>query len=322
MLQYIIYQLKNNIQLSQTLLLITIVIVWIEFYWLNMDYIKLMIIFWSVIMFDFIFTYLRTGKPTFPYSWVNAWFWITFFLRTDVLILYFFAAFLAIAGKNLLRINWRHFFNPSNMWVFLTLALFPYITWSNSLQWSNYVWWITHKYIIIHSIILLFWAFITYRVYKFFKFKYFLDYTLPFILLHFILFYFLQFSPTLSTALLFFSVSFFIFTFHMISDPKTVPETSQSRFIFAINIVLAFYVLQFHINEVYAMLWSLFVNTIFLPIIWYLERYYIKKYNINYASIFSLWLSVVMIIYIYITIKTYGKLDFLFDNICHQLVCK
>jgi hypothetical protein len=57
----------------------------------------------------------------------------------------------------------------------------------------------------------------------------------------------------------------------MISDPKTVPEKSFSRFLYSINIVLTFYVLQFFINENYAILGSLFFNTIQLPIIWYLE---------------------------------------------------
>jgi len=322
MIANIIYHLKNNIQLSQTWLLISVLIIWIEFYWLNLNYFKLLTIFWSVIILDALFIKLRTNTWTFPFSWVNAWFWIAFFLRTESLFIYFFAALLAIAGKNFLRINGRHFLNPSNMGVFITLILFPYYTWVNSLQWWNYLWGITIKYIIIHTIIFFFGAFITYRVYKFFKYKYFIDYSLPFIALHLILFFSLQYSPTLTSALLFFSVSFFIFTFHMISDPKTVPQLSQTRFLYAINIVLAFYVLQFHINEVYALLWSLFVNTLFLPIIWYLEKYSIKKYNISFASVFSCIIMLIMIILIYWGILKYGKPDLLFDNICHQIICK
>lgn len=322
MISYLSDQLKNNIQISQTLLLITLVIIWIEFYGLNLNYTKLWVIFWSVIVLDAIFTKIRVWKWIFPYSWVNAWFWIAFFLRTEILAVYFFAALLAICWKNFLRIWGRHFFNPSNMWVFITLIVFPHYTWVNSLQWGNYLWSITVSYILIHILVLLFWVFITYRVYRFFKFKYFIDYSLPFIVLHIILFFFLQSNPTMSSTLLFFSVSFFIFTFHMISDPKTVPETSQTRFLYALNIVFIFYVLQFHINEVYALLWSLFVSTLFLPLLWKLENKRIKTYNINYASIFSLIFSLIMLGYIYMMISYYGKLDFLFDNICHQIICK
>jgi hypothetical protein len=57
----------------------------------------------------------------------------------------------------------------------------------------------------------------------------------------------------------------------MISDPITVPSKSSSRVFFAINIALAFYVLQFFINEAYSFILSLTINSLTLPIIWRLE---------------------------------------------------
>jgi hypothetical protein len=57
----------------------------------------------------------------------------------------------------------------------------------------------------------------------------------------------------------------------MISDPITVPTKSSSRIFFAINIALAFYALQFFINEAYSLIMSLTVNSLTLPIIWKLE---------------------------------------------------
>lgn len=322
MISKIISQLKNNIQLSQTFVLLILLVIWVEFYNLNLTYLKIFVVFTTVALSDFIFYFLRTREIKFPFSWINAAFGILFFLRTEYLLIYFFAGFLAIAWKNILRIRGRHFMNPSNMGVFITLALFPHYTWINTLQWGDYIWTPTFKYYSIIGIILLFWAFITFRVYQFFHFQYFLDYLLPFFILHIILFFVIPFHETVSTALLFFSVSFFIFMFHMMSDPKTVPETSSVRFLYATNIVLTFYILQFHINEGYAILGSLFFNTLFLPLIWFFENKNIKNTKINYAIVLYLIIITFMIVWIWISIIKYWRPDLLFDNICSQLICK
>jgi len=305
------------------LLLSIIIFIWIEFYWLNISYIKLIIIFSTVIITDAFFIKLNKWKWEFPFSWVNAWFWISFFLRTDELIIYFFAWLIAILWKNFIRIKGRHFFNPSNMGVFISLILFPHYTWVNTLQWWNYTWIVSFKYIIIISIILLFWSIITYRVFKFFNYKYFIDYLTPFLLIHIILFFTIPYHESINSALLFFSVSFFIFMFHMISDPKTVPEKWFSRFFYAINIVLTFYVLQFFINETYAMLWSLFFNTLQLPIIWYLES---KNENVKLfckkANAYLIIMNIILMLIILFLISKYWRPDLVFDNVCNQLFCK
>lgn len=312
----IIKALKENIQLSQTLILITILIIWIEFYWLNINYLKVGIIFLTVSFFDILFLKIKTWKFSFPFSWINAWFGISFFLRSDELIIYFLAWLLAIAGKNLIKIKWRHFMNPSNMWIVLVLVFFPHYTWINTLQWWNYTWIINQSYLIIITIILLFWIFITYRVYQVFKYKYFLDYTAPFLILHFILFFTIPYYESINSAILFFSVSFFIFMFHMISDPKTVPNKSLTRFFYSINIVLSFYILQFFINEWYSLLISLFINTLQLPIIWYLE-----EKNKNYI-VYILSITIIMILLIMYLVYIFWRPDLLFDNVCNQLICK
>ncbi len=312
----IIKILKENIQLSQTLLLMTILIIWIEFYWLNINYIKVWVIFLTVTFFDLIFLKMKTWKWSFPFSGINAGFGISFFLRTDELIIYFLSWLLAIAWKNLIKIKWRHFMNPSNMWIVLVLIFFPHYTWINTLQWWNYTWIINQSYVIIITIILLFWIFITYRVYQIFKYKYFLDYITPFFLLHLVLFFTIPYYESINSAILFFSVSFFIFMFHMISDPKTVPEKSITRFFYSINIVLSFYILQFFINEWYSLLISLFINTLQLPIIWKLE-----KINKNYL-LYILSISIFMITLLISLIYIFWRPDLVFDNVCNQLICK
>jgi hypothetical protein len=90
---------RNNIQTNQTLFLSCILILGIEYYSLYFNYTKLLIVFSTVIGLDALFIRIKTGKWSFPFSGVNSGFGISFFLRTDELVIYFFAGFVAIVGK-------------------------------------------------------------------------------------------------------------------------------------------------------------------------------------------------------------------------------
>lgn len=322
-MQKIISIVKNkiydNIQLNQTIILSLVLLIWIELYGINMNYLKVFIIFSTVIITDLFFNRYKFWKWIFPFSWVNAWFWISFFLRTDELLIYFFAWFLAIIWKNLLTIRWKHFMNPSNMWVVISLLFFPHYTWVNTLQWWNYTWKLTAEYILIITLLLIFWSLITYRVYKVFKYNYFKDYLLPFFILHILLFFIIVWNSSVPLALMFFSPSFFIFMFHMMSDPKTVPKKSINRFLYSISIVLTFYVLQFNMNEGYSMVFALFINTLILPLVWFFED---KNNNNNFSLILLLTLIFFMATYIYLSVIEKWNPIFFFDNICSQIFCK
>lgn len=312
---------RNNIQTNQTLFLSCILILGIEYNDIYYNYTKLFVVFLTVIGLDALFIRIKTGKWSFPYSGVNAGFGISFFLRTDELIIYFFAWFLAIVGKHIFTFKWRHFMNPSNMGVFLILILFPFYAWTSSFQWGNYSGIISSKYLLAASIVFLFGFLITYRVNKVFGFRYYFDYLLPFFLLHIVLFFIIPYSESISSALQFFGIPFFIFMFFMISDPKTVPERSESRFLYAISLVLSFYVLQFFINENYALLASLFINTLTLPLIWHWEKENCFG-EVKKATIFLLTLVFFLISSLPFLIQSYGQPDLVFDNRCSQLICK
>jgi len=313
--------LKNNIQVNQTIILSFILIIWVHFYNLDISYLEISFIFLSVIILDLFFIKFNTGKWIFPFSWLNAWFWIAFFLRSSDLIIYFFAALLAIVWKHIFKVNWKHFMNPSNMGVFLVLVLFPQYAWINSLQWWNYTGIISYEYILIFILVFLLWIFISLRVYKFFKFTYLYDLILPFFLLHSILFFIIPYYETFSIYLQFFNVSFFIFTFFMLTDPKTVPKKSLTRVFYSFSIVLTFYILQFFINEGYSILWALFINTLLLPLVWKLEQYSINKF-ITKSIVFYLLLLWLMIISILVLVNIYPRPDLVFDNLCNQLICR
>ncbi len=313
-------KIKDNIQLFQSIILSTILFVGVFFYGLDISILEIWVVFIFVIGLDFVFQnfvkHVWSQKIIFPFSWVNAAFGICFFLRSEDIWVYVLAAIIAILSKYLLTIRWKHFLNPSNAAVCMILLIFPQFTWVNTLQWWNYTWEITYLYIIAVLWVIWLWIFMMLQVRRIVHYSYLYDYILPFLLLHFALFFIIPYYEPWSSFFLFFNVSFFIFTFFMMTDPKTVPHTSLWRIFFAASLVLTFYLLQFHINESYAILFSLFYNTILLPVIWNLEE------KPNYlVFLYVMYYSVIVGLIIYY-INIYWAPDLVFDNICNQMICK
>lgn len=321
--------LSTNIQFNQTVWLSILLITWIEFYWLNIWYIEVFSIFTTVILLDFLLIKYETWKIVFPYSWVNAWFWISFFLRSDDLILFIFAWFVAIFSKKVFTtLIWdkrRHFFNPSNLGVFTTLVLFPYLAWTNPLQWWQWV--DTSIYFI--AIVLIFLASfnIEYRLKSILNFSL-LDIIFWLLITHILFFYFFT-NETIEWAYLFFNWSFWIFLFFMITDPKTIPTTREARVFFWIFVSLLFYILQYFINENYSLLASLFIMTMFLPIIWRYEfnlknkNKLSKRFrNISQLRFLLLTIFFSMLLFLCWLITNYWVPDLVFNNRCNQLFCR
>ncbi len=121
--------------------------------------------------------------------------------------------------------------------------------------------------------------------------SYIYDYIFPFLLTHVLLFFTLSQGENITTAITFFSISFFIFTFFMMTDPKTVPRIPLVRFGYGLTLAVNFYILQFVMNESYALLGSLFMNTLLLPYIWRLEA---TKSRTTLAKYLILWLIILL----------------------------
>lgn len=308
----------KNPQVYQTFFLMIILNLWINYYWLYFDYTKFFIVFLSCIWFDAIFTRLSSGVWRWPYSGINAGFGISFFLRTDILILYVLAAFFAIASKYIFRINNKHFFNPSNFWVFTLLVLFPQITWTNPLQW----WKINDLnalYFLILGMIFALWFLVIWRVFVGVK-KNLLWLVLPYMGAH-ILFY-LIFADTGSLIAFtkWYSPAFFVFTFFMLTDPQITPDNNWSKWYFAVNVALCIYILQYFINENYATLASLFIMTMTLPGARYLDTYIIYK-KCTGENLFYIMIFLLLLIWLLLCIQILWPIDLVFDNRCRELFC-
>lgn len=326
--KFIYSLIKKNIQFNQTLTLSMILLLWINIYNLNISFFQVFVVFSTVITTDFLINWYKTWKIFFPYSWLNSWFWISFFLRATDTILFFWAWIIAILVKHFFTTALfndnkpRHFFNPSNFAVFITLILFPAFTWINPLQWWNYVDSI-YYYIILLVIIIL-------GIRMQFKCKSIIwESTLPVIISFFlssIIMFFFFAQESYNSALSFFTWSFFTFIFFMITDPKTVPENFINKILFWIWITFFFYILQYFINENYSILWWLFFMTILLPFIWFYESKdkkwkYLNKFKITFSNKILFYFLIILFLIIIIFSYYNWIPDLVFDNRCLELFC-
>lgn len=315
--------LYKNPQIYQTLFLMIILNIGILIYGIYFDYTKFALTFGSALIFDTLFYRYVTGKWRFPFSGINVGFGIAFFLRTDILWLYPFAVFLALTSKYAFRIQWKHFFNPSNFWVFVILVLFPYITWTNPLQWGHSnvspLW--------IFLIILAFWGYIITLVQKSMKVNIFYV-VFAFLVVHFWIYFTLTQEASLTSVLsgnttaflTFYTPSFWIFVFYMITDPGTILRNRISMWLFWAIVAVGFYLLQYTINENYSLLASLFLASMLIPVIRFFDA---KKiyYKITLWNVMTFFLLLFAFVYFLYTIESKWKPDLVFDNRCTQIVC-
>ncbi len=314
-------KLKTDIQTNQMTIVMSVLLIGVYVYGLNMDIWKLLVTFATTTTLDCLLIRYETWTWRYPFSGTNAGFWISFFLRADSYFVYFFAWVLAIVGKHVFRVRWRHFMNPSNMAVFVTLVLMPQFTWTNPLQWWKIYerWGIPYLYAFFW--VLAFWLFIMYRLSLLKKMQQF-DLPIVFIFFHILLFGYFE-NWNWQVMALFFTPSFLILTFFMITDPRTTPENPPTRILFAMWNVLCFYILWYFINENYSLLWALFCMTMTLPFIWKIDEK-ISKDVWKYSRWFICLLIINAILAsILIGLVIYrGKPDLVFDNRCNQLICR
>lgn len=177
------------------------------------------------ILLEFIFLYWRKGKLVWPYSAVITGLGISLALRSETIIPFIMAAIVAIGLKQLLRYQGSHIFNPSNSGIAVISILFP-ITATDPLQWGYYLW--------ILALMSLGGLYLVYKVHR-----------LPLIVTFLISFVGIQFVRLLiwpdvwnTHFSTFMWGGLFIFTFNMITDPKTSPRGVKSQILFGFVIAL------------------------------------------------------------------------------------
>ncbi|MCB1197483.1 MAG: Na+-transporting NADH:ubiquinone oxidoreductase, subunit NqrB [Bdellovibrionota bacterium] len=172
-------------------------------------------------------------------------------LRTNTIWVHPLAGVLALSSKFLIRYQQKHFFNPANFGIILSITLLP--AWVSQGQWG-------------HSTLLVFLScmlgfVVTYRA------------RVGWVSVQFLLLFFLligarnawlgfEHKMTLHSML---NGSLLIFAFFMISDPKTNPQASKARWLHLFWVILCFAFLQFQFYFENALFWSLFISAPLIP---------------------------------------------------------
>ena len=173
---------------------------------------------------------LRMGIP----SALISSFGLSLLLKTNHWTIAALAAVISIASKYIIRINGKHIFNPSALGI-VSVLLFTGQAWISPGQWGSGI-------VILFAVLSLGFIVVT-RVQK-------LDVSLAFLLTFGLLLYARQiiylgwpmdyFVQSISTG------SLLLFSFFMITDPRTTPNHSLARIVWSVAIAaVAFYLTTF-----------------------------------------------------------------------------
>lgn len=213
-------------RIMQIVLLGTYTLIGLMFLQFELTVMKLIITLGICILLEWFFLYLKHGKITFPYSAVITALGIALVLRSDTVIPYVMAPIVAIGLKHVLRYRGDHIFNPSNSGIVAISVLFPMTVATDPLQWGYYIW--------ILAVMSLAGLYLVYKVHR-----------LPLVLSFFSGFVFIQWIRLLiwpevwnSHFSSFMWGGLFVFTFNMITDPKTSPKAVNRQIFFGISIAL------------------------------------------------------------------------------------
>jgi len=186
-------------------------------------------------------------------------FGLTLLLRTDLLWVPPLAAFLAIASKFVLRIRGRHFVNPANFGLCACMLLTPH-AWCSPAQWGE-------------GPLLLLWVLalgcmVAHRAFR-------SDVSLAFLGSWVLLraarvLYLGQRAPVLLHQLE--SGGLLLFTYFMISDPKTTPRARVARLAFASCVAALAFSLQHVAYARNPIIWALFLCAPLVPLLDWCEE--------------------------------------------------
>ena len=184
---------------------------------------------------------------------------LTLLLRSDVWWIPPLAAIAAIASKFTLRIRGRHFLNPANLGICAAMLATPH-AWCSPAQWGE-------------GGLLLLWmlalgCMVAHRAFR-------SDVSLAFLGSWVLLraarvLYLGQRAPVLLHQLE--SGGLLLFTYFMISDPKTTPRGRAARIAFAVTVAAGAFALQHVAYAQNPLLWALFLCAPLVPLLDWCEE--------------------------------------------------
>ncbi|WP_407270662.1 RnfABCDGE type electron transport complex subunit D [Radiobacillus sp. PE A8.2] len=177
------------------------------------------------ILLELVILYWKKGAFYWPYSAVITGLGIALALRADTIIPFIMAAIVAISLKHIVRYRGDHILNPSNSGIVFVSLLLP-ATATDPLQWGYYLW----------ALVLMSLGGL-YLVYKVHRLALVVSFLIGFIGIQFLrqLIWTDLWNANFSS---FMWGGLFIFTFNMITDPKTSPKKAKNQIFFGLVIAL------------------------------------------------------------------------------------
>ncbi len=180
---------------------------------------------------------------------------LTLLLKTNFIWIYFLAALLAMASKFLIRIGNKHIFNPANIAIVALLLIAPYYVWISPGQWGSAVW--------FGFGLMCFAGLVLGHATRIDTALFFLTSYVGLLLGRA-----LWLGDPLDIAMhQMQSGALLIFTFFMITDPKTTPDHRFGRFLFTFAVALIGFSLQFSFQIREGLFYALAIVCIIRPII-------------------------------------------------------
>ncbi len=165
------------------------------------------------------------------------------------------AAVVTILSKFVLRWKGKHLFNPTNFGVVLMLLLFPHQVWVSSGQWGSFA--------IAAFFMLGMGSLVVYKSRR-------SDVTLAFLIFWAAVLFGRSWMLGEPMTIPFHRLqngAILLFAFHMISDPKTTPDSRTGRILFAALVAAGAWYIQFKMFHTNALLWSLAGCHLLVPVI-------------------------------------------------------
>lgn len=212
----------------------------------------------TVLITQFLCAKFLSTSPFDPRSALISGLSLCLLLRTNSAILMIITAAITIASKFLLKWQGKHVFNPTNFGIVAMIALSDEV-WVSPAQWGSKLYFaflmaclggmVIHR--AMRSDVSLAFIF-SYAVILFMRALWLGDpWAIPL-------------KQLQSGALL-------LFTFFMISDPKTTPDSRAGRILFALLVAAGAAYVQFALYRTNGLLWSLAICSMLTPFIDYLS---------------------------------------------------
>jgi hypothetical protein len=243
-------------------------LIWLDF---EITAARAIVLLWTVLWTQFVCDHLAAGPrlPGQPPTAVNirsaliSGLSLCLLLRTNYLELAVLAAVLTIAGKFLIRVRGKHLLNPTNGGLVAMMLLTDQV-WVSPGQWGSTVFFM--------FLMACVGGLVVKRAAR-------SDVTYAFILFYSALLFGRSLyvgEPLTIPIHRLESGALLLFTFFMISDPKTTPDTRMGRVLFAGLVAFGAWYVQFRMFRTNGLLWSLAACSLSVPLIdWLLpgDRY-------------------------------------------------